>query len=126
MQRDEMMTDNGSDTKCAKCNLNFTSAKTLKNHQLEKHSQNVVKCFKCGLKFINSERFRAHWNSKHVTAKIPAQSVASTVSFTHFALKLDFIHYFMPFLISRMMVMPQLFWMMKVKILSRLREPRWL
>ncbi|XP_031628314.1 zinc finger protein Xfin-like [Contarinia nasturtii] len=62
------MSDNGNDTKCLKCNLNFTSSKTLKKHEQEKHSQSVVKCFKCNLKFSNQERFRAHWNSKHVTA----------------------------------------------------------
>lgn len=76
------MTDNGSDTKCVKCSLNFTSAKILNNHQLEKHSQTSVKCFKCNLKFTNQERFRVHWNSKHVTIKTPTESKPSTVSYT--------------------------------------------
>lgn len=72
-----------NETNCLKCNLNFSSAKTLKNHQLEKHLQSSIKCFKCNLKFSNQERFRVHWNNKHVTmAKTLAKCKPSTVSST--------------------------------------------
>lgn len=75
------MTDEGADTKCLRCNLNFTSAKTLKTHQLEKHTQAGVKCFKCGLRFTTQDRFRVHWNNKHVTVpKTPTEPKPSSVS----------------------------------------------
>lgn len=62
----------GDDTKCLKCNLNFTSTKTLKVHQQEKHSQTIINCFKCGLKFSTQDKFRAHWNNRHVTIAKPS------------------------------------------------------
>ncbi|XP_055296715.1 zinc finger protein 26-like [Sitodiplosis mosellana] len=75
------MSDEVIDTKCLRCNLNFTSAKKLKIHQLEKHAQGVVKCFKCRLKFSTQDRFRVHWNNKHVTApKTPAEPKPSSSS----------------------------------------------
>lgn len=71
----------GDDTKCLKCNLNFASAKSLKVHQQEKHSQNVIKCFKCGLRFSTAEKFRVHWNNRHVTVttKPPKLNAVSTI-----------------------------------------------